>query len=56
MTAGKVAEVLGVADIIVNHRVAEIPDETFDKNPISSLEYAKSGMNFKHMKQTKSEY
>lgn len=60
MTAGQIADRLGVKEVTINYRASEISDlnflykwkqmiASFDENPMLYLEYAKYGFNFKRM-------
>ena len=50
MTAGHVAEALGVKEVMINHRAAEMPLTRYEKNPIPDLKYCKSELDFETMK------
>ena len=57
MTAGQIADKLGISDITINYLPSEVmPRIAFEKNPIVDVDYYKNGCNFSKMIETNPNY
>ena len=50
MTAGQIAKNLGVKEVVINYRAADLMHPTLEANPLEKLEFTKHKFNFANMK------
>ena len=56
MTAAQIASEFGVAEVKINYLATEFKSEWYVENPMSRMEWAKYGFDFKAMQRQNSEY